>query len=363
MDTTVIADGHELANTRRLAVLLFATSVFVSAALLFSIQPIVAKLLLPLLGGTPAVWNTCMLFFQTTLLLGYLYAFFVSRWNIRLQLALQMLILSVAFISLPIQLTPSWANSVPTTENPSLWLLGCLLVLIGLPFFIISANGPLLQKWFCESGLGSEKDPYILYSVSNAGSLLALLLYPVLLERYSSLQMQTQLWSSSYILLVLLVAGCAIVLLRAKVIDGAIQSTVGPYDAETSELEPTKKQRLQWVALAFVPSTLMYGVTNYISTDIAAVPLIWVIPLALYLLTLVVAFALRQPISQRIALPILKLFTVGILLIYMPGLFPHASVLILIHLLYFMWVALVFHAELASRKPAAKYLADFYIWL
>jgi hypothetical protein len=200
MDTTITADRHESANDRRLVLLVFASSVFVSAALLFSIQPIIAKLLLPLLGGTPAVWNTCMLFFQNTLLLGYLYVFFVSRWNVRVQLALQMFILILALASLPIQLTAAWTNSVPASGNPSIWLLSCLLVLIGLPFFIISSNGPLLQKWFSELGPASEVDTYILYSVSNAGSLLALLLYPVLFERYLSLHLQTQLWSGFYVI-------------------------------------------------------------------------------------------------------------------------------------------------------------------
>ena len=363
MDTTLTIAGRQSANVRRLVVVVFAASVFVSAALLFSIQPIVAKLLLPLLGGTPAVWNTCMLFFQITLLLGYLYVFFVSRWNFRAQLALQMSIFILAFVSLPIQLTPSWTESVPATGNPSIWLLGCLIALVGLPFFIISTNGPLLQKWFCESRLASEVEPYVLYSVSNAGSMLALLLYPVLLERYLSLQLQTQLWSGLYILLVLLVAGCALVLWRARAIDRAVQTNAEPDNAETIGEKPINRQRLQWVALAFVPSTLMYGVTSYISTDIAAVPLIWVIPLALYLLTLVIAFARRQPIPLRIARATLKLATVGILLIYIPGLFPRANSLILIHLLYFVLVALVFHVELANRKPAARYLADFYIWL
>ena len=364
MDRTITIGRNESANSRRhMAVMLFAASVFVSAALLFSIQPIVAKLLLPLLGGAPAVWNTCMLFFQTTLLAGYIYAFVVTRLKVRVQLAVHVLMLVVALVSLPIRLTPFWTNSVPVSDNPSFWLLGCLLVLIGLPFFIISANGPLLQHWFSESALDSEVNAYVLYSVSNAGSLLALLLYPFLVERYLSLQMQTQLWSDFYVLLVLVVGACAALLWRSTAVHQSVKTNVEPDDAEKLENKPIGKERLQWVALAFVPSTLMYGVTSYISTDIAAVPLIWVVPLALYLLTLVVAFARRQPISLRIARAILKLSTIGILLIYLTGLFSRASFLIPIHLFYFVLVAFVFHAELANRKPAAKYLADFYIWL
>ena len=361
MATVVIGSRRDLATARRLVVPVFATSVFVSAVLLFSIQPIVAKLLLPLLGGSPAVWNTCMLFFQTTLLAGYLYVFFVGRLNLRLQLIVQLLILSLALLSLPIRLTPSWANSVPATTNPSFWLLGCLIVLSGLPFFIISSNGPLLQKWFSQSRLASDVDPYVLYSVSNAGSLLALMLYPILLERYLSLQLQTQLWSAFYVVLVLLVGGCALLLWRARSVQPVEE--VKPDEAGALEEKPGNKQRLQWVSLAFVPSTLMYGVTNYISTDIAAVPLLWVIPLAVYLLTLVIAFARRQPVSMRIARPILKLATIGLLSIYLAGLFWGAIFPVLIHLVYFAFVALVFHVELANRKPPPKYLASFYIWL
>lgn len=363
MATVVIGARRELSTARRLIVPVFAASVFVSAALLFSVQPIVAKILLPLLGGTPAVWNTCMLFFQTTLLAGYLYVFLIARLNLRLQLIVQLLILILALVSLPIRLMPSWVSSVPATTNPFYWLIGCLIVLIGLPFFIISSNGPLLQKWFSQSSLTSDVDPYVLYSISNAGSLLALLSYPILVERYLSLQLQTQLWSALYVLLVLVVGGCALLLWRSRSIERHVGEEGKQNDVAALEAKPTNRQRLQWVSLAFVPSTLMYGVTNYISTDIAAVPLIWVIPLALYLLTLVIAFAGRRPASMRIARPVLRLSTIGLLSIYLVGLFGGAIFPVFIHLLYFALVAFVFHTELAHRKPAARYLADFYVWL
>src|SRR5688572_27760628 len=131
--------------------LLFAITIFLSAALLFSVQPMVAKLLLPLLGGTPAVWNTCMVFFQGALLAGYAYALLASRWTIRRQILFQLVLLGVAFLSLPIGLSQSWVGTVPTNDNPSFWLLSCLTAIVGLPFFTIASNGPMLQKWFSTS--------------------------------------------------------------------------------------------------------------------------------------------------------------------------------------------------------------------
>ena len=187
--------------TQRSAALLFALTLFVSAALLFSVQPMIAKMLLPLLGGTPAVWNTCMVFFQAVLLAGYAYALFVSRRPFHQQVLLQLLILLLAFLSLPIGLSQSWVNSVPATGNPSLWLLTCLSAIAGLPFFIVSSNGPLLQKWFAQTGFSAGRDPYFLYSASNAGSFVALLSYPILFEPIFKLRAQSLIWTGGYALL------------------------------------------------------------------------------------------------------------------------------------------------------------------
>src|SRR5262245_10027386 len=173
--------------------LLFGLTIFVSAALLFSVQPMVAKMLLPLLGGTPAVWNTCMVFFQAALLAGYAYALFLSRLRLRQQLVVQLVVLLAAFIALPIGISASWVSSVPSSGNPSLWLLACLAFTVGLPFFIVSSNSPLLQKWFSSTSATSAQDPYFLYSASNAGSLLALLAYPALLEPFFSLKTQSRI--------------------------------------------------------------------------------------------------------------------------------------------------------------------------
>jgi hypothetical protein len=347
--------------------LLFGVTIFVSAALLFSVQPMIAKMLLPLLGGTPAVWNTCMLFFQAALLAGYAYALLVSRWPLRRQLIVQLGLLGFAFISLPIGLSSSWMNSVPPTENPSLWLLACLTVTVGLPFFIVSSNSPLLQKWFSRTSADSAQDPYFLYSASNAGSLLALLAYPALLEPYFTLQSQSRIWTSAYGILVVLISVCALLLWRrlVKATTNEMETWAAQVAVPGTENEkPLFTRRLRWLLLAFAPSSLMLGVTNYITTDIASVPLLWIIPLAIYLLTMVLAFARRQLFSSRLPVLIVPGATVVLLMIYLADTSGSgARMLIVLHLVYFFFAALMCHSQLASDRPAPRYLAEFYVWL
>jgi hypothetical protein len=342
--------------------LLFAVTIFVSASLLFSVEPMIAKMLLPVLGGTPAVWNTCMVFFQAALLAGYGYALFVSRWPLRRQLVIQIVLLAVALVSLPLGLSSSWVNSVPATGNPSLWLLACLTAIVGLPFFIISSNGPLLQKWFSHTSLSSANDPYFLYSASNAGSLLALLAYPALLEPFFSLHLQSRIWTGGYLLLLGLVGVCALVLWRTR----ANSANVMIEEASALELNETEnlsfKRRGRWLLLAFVPSSLMLGVTNYITTDIASAPLLWIIPLALYLVTLILAFARRKMISSRSLALILPGATLVLLLIHLSETSSGNRLMILFHLSYFFVAALMCHSQLAADRPGTRHLPEFYFW-
>jgi hypothetical protein len=339
--------------------LLFGVTIFISSALLFSIQPLIAKMLLPLLGGTPAVWNTCMLFFQAVLLCGYAYALVVSRWPLRRQLIAQLALLCLAFISLPIGLSSSWVNSVPSSGDPSLWLLLCLAASVGLPFFIISSNSPLLQKWFSRTATDSAKDPYFLYSASNAGSLLSLLAYPVLLEPFFTLQMQSRIWALGYVVMVLLIGIHVLLLFRSR--EEVLTAEV-PIEAPEPQL--TLNRRLRWLLLAFAPSSLMLGVTNYITTDIASVPLLWIIPLALYLLTMVFAFARRQLFSRRLAHLVLPGATVVLLMLYLADSSGRGSrVMIVLHLVYFFFAALMCHSQLAADRPGPRHLAQFYVWL
>jgi hypothetical protein len=351
---------------------LFGATIFVSALLLFSVQPLVAKLLLPLLGGTPAVWNTCMVFFQAILLAGYSYALVVSRWPLRRQLLAQIILLLLAFVSLPIGLSASWVNSVPSTDNPSIWLLACLAATVGLPFFIISSNSPLLQKWYSRTSGSSARDPYFLYSASNAGSLLALLAYPVLMEPFLALRSQSRVWTVLYGILVVLISVCAFLLWRSP--GGQRTDETSPRSADQLDQPAaafanhddklTLRRRFRWLLLAFAPSSLMLGVTNYITTDIASVPLLWIIPLALYLLTMVLAFARRQLFSARLPALIVPGATVVLLLIYLVDTTGSgARTLIVLHLVYFFFAALMCHSQLAIDRPAASHLAEFYVWL
>ena len=332
----------------------------------------IAKMLLPLLGGTPAVWNTCMVFFQTALLAGYAYALIVCRWPFRRQLALQLLLLAFAFVSLPFGLSASWVQSVPATSNPSFWLLACLTALVGLPFFIISSNGPLLQKWFSNTGLTSARDPYFLYSASNAGSLVALIAYPVLVEPNFSLGSQSRIWTGGYSGLVALVGLCGLALWRLHR-NETTNTSLDPRSASQAETvsssiekrgtTPSVRRCLRWVLLAFVPASLMLGVTNYISTDIASVPLLWVIPLALYLLTLVLAFARRQLISLRVLAIILPGATLVFVLIYLLDISSGPALMVSFNLIYFFLAALTCHCQLAADRPSTTHLAEFYLWM
>ena len=299
-----------------------------------------------------------MLFFQAVLLCGYAYALLVSRWPLKRQLIAQLALLCLAFISLPIGLSSSWANSVPPSDNPSLWLLMCLAASVGLPFFIVSSNSPLLQKWFSQTASESARDPYFLYSASNAGSLLALLAYPVLLEPFFTLRAQGQLWTIVYALLVLLIATHALMLWRSR--------TSEPVQVaeETGAEKLTVNRRLRWLLLAFAPSSLMLGVTNYITTDIASVPLLWIIPLALYLLTMVFAFARKPLFSPRLADLVVPGATVVLLMLYLADSSGRGSrMLIVLHLVYFFFAALMCHGQLAADRPGPRHLAQFYVWL
>ncbi|MCA1629135.1 MAG: fused MFS/spermidine synthase [Acidobacteria bacterium] len=353
---------------RRTLTFLFAATLFISAALLFWVEPMVAKMLLPLLGGTPAVWNTCLLFFQTVLLAGYAYALFASRrLTLRQQIVAQVLLLAVATVSFPVWVSPATAANVPREGNPALWLLGRLFLVVGLPFFVLSTLSPLLQRWFTATRHESARDPYFLYAASNAGSLFALVGYPLAIEPLLALRRQSWLWAASYGALALLVALCGAVALVAN--SRAARAAIGGEEAERHEPQPidegalTKRRRAMWVLLAFVPSSLMLGVTTYVSTDIASLPLLWVVPLSLYLLTLIVAFARRRIVRRRWVEFVMPGVTLVFLLAYLSGATQPTWFLVLLHLLFFFVAALMCHGRLADDRPATRHLAEFYLWM
>jgi SAM-dependent methyltransferase len=370
-DAPVESRPAAAARTRAPAAVLvvFATAVFTSAFLLFLVQPMFGKMVLPLLGGSPAVWNTCMLFFQAALLGGYLYAHLSSeRLGVRGQAALHLALLLAAALALPIGV----AGAAPEGGRaPIPWLLLLMTTTVGLPFFVLSGTGPMLQRWFAASGHPGAANPYWLYAGSNLGSMLGLLGYPFLLEPRLRLAEQSGVWTLGYALLALLVAGCAAAVWRAQ----APPARPAADDPTAADALPHSRtpalahsavggwQRAVWVMLAFVPSSLLLGVTSYISTDLSAMALLWVVPLALYLLSFTLVFAPRQVIPHRwmvaVQPSILTLTAILLLFRYV----SEPMLFIPLHLLGLFVTAMVCHGELARRRPAVRHLTEFYLWI
>jgi hypothetical protein len=353
-----------MVKRRSALTVLFAATLFVSAALLFWVEPMVAKMLLPLLGGTPAVWNTCLLFFQTMLLAAYAYALFASRrLTLAQQIVIQLALLAVAALTFPISISAATAASVPREGDPVFWLLGRLFVVVGLPFFVLSTLSPLLQRWFAATDHESARDPYFLYAASNAGSLCALVGYPLAIEPLLALRRQSFVWSCAYAALALLAALCAAVAWRATSRHARTTNDDDAMARQRDDETLTNLRRARWVLLAFVPSSLMLGVTTYISTDIASLPLLWVVPLSLYLLTLIIAFARRRVVRRRWVEFIMPGVALVFMLAYLSGATQPAWFLVLLHLLFFFVAALMCHGRLADDRPAARHLAEFYLWM
>jgi spermidine synthase len=338
---------------------LFGLALFVAAGLLFCVQPMVARMVLPMLGGSPAVWNTCMVFFQAALLAGYAYAHGVSAWlPIRAQLVVHASFIVAPVFFLPFALGPgSTAAAPPSEASPVFWLLGTLITTIGLPFFVIATTAPLLQRWFARTGGTASADPYFLYGASNLGSLIALIGYPLVVEPHFRLARQSALWSTGYLALAVLLAGCGIVVWA---------SCTGHTRAAPQKHGPVGQAAvglvrwLGWVGLAFVPSSLMLGVTAYLCTDIAAIPLLWVVPLALYLVTFILAFARRPVVSPGMTAAWLPVMVALLAWLMITGAEPSLSLMVL-HLATFFVVALVCHGRLAADRPPVAGLTSYYL--
>jgi hypothetical protein len=346
-------------------VFLFAITLFTSAFLVFLVQPMVGKMILPALGGTPAVWNTCMVFFQAVLLAGYAFAHQSVGWlGPRRQAILQILLLLVPLVLLPIVIDTS---SVPQSDNPEWWLLWRLLLGVGLPFFVVSTNAPLLQMWFSATGHREGKDPYFLYSASNLGSLLALLGYPVVMERVLPLTGQSWFWAGGYVVLIVLAVACAVWMWKssrssgcAQEADGTRSSPKGGNGVNSSDALSLRRS-LRWVILAFIPSSLMLGLTTYVTTDLAPVPLLLVVPLALYLLTFVWVFARRPPIRHGILVWLFPFVIVPTALLTVLGRAGGWLWVLPLHLVAFFLTGLVCHGELAADRPPPSRLTRFYL--
>src|SRR5689334_3198168 len=359
-------DGSVIASTKAVAaapqrtlVPLFAATLFTSSLLMFAVEPIVAKTVLPILGGTPMVWNTCVLFFQVLLLAGYAFAHGATAWFGRRGGAVAFAIVLVLPVAvLPFAIGPD--AQPPVNGHPIGWLLLVLARSIGLPFFALAATAPLLQRWFADTDDPSARDPYFLYAASNAGSLLALLAYPAIVEPTLRLRTQNLAWAIAYGAFG--VAACGAMLAgwqRRRPQTNAVPRAVDHPPA----LGVTWQRRARWIALAFVPSSLMLAVTTYFSTDIAPVPLFWIAPLALYLLTFVAAFSTRSASLQAIADRFMPLVVLPLVTLMIAGAGISLWGAIPLHLAAFTMAALVCHGRLAADRPAATHLTEYYFWI
>jgi hypothetical protein len=336
---------------------LFITTILTGSFLLFLVQPMFGRIVLPVLGGSPSVWNVAMLFYQAVLLLGYLYADRLQRLPVKQQLLTHLALFAVAALTLPIGMA-GWYPAAGD-GNPTLWLMGLLAVSIGPVFFVVSAQAPLMQAWFARTGDADAANPYFLYAASNLGSFAALIAYPLLVEPLAGLWPQRLGWSAGFVALALLVALCGIRARGGEIGGGAIS---------TAPIEPvaiTNRQRLRWVALASVASGLLLSTTTHLTTDLMAMPLLWVVPLAIYLLSFVIAFSGAGPAATRNAVELAPI----LLLILAAPVFQSANgpfvgvILAVAGLLLLLALTVALHGTLALERPPAAGLTSFYLWM
>lgn len=336
----------------RLAPLLFTATIFLSAALLFFVQPLFAKIVLPVIGGSPAVWTTAMLFFQSVLLIGYVYAHLSVRYLApRQQMILHLLIWGAALFFLPPALPEGWQLD-PTA--PIAWqTLGLFALGVGVPFALLSSNAPLIQSWYAQSGGPSADDPYFLYGASNLGSLIALMAFPLVAEPLFGASDIARGFGLGFVALGAGLLACGL-------------SAKGP--APTQQIEstdsdaPTLSDMAFWLILAFVPSSLMLAVTSKITIDVGAVPLVWVIPLALYLLSFVIAFRTRTPFKGLWFTQACQLIAVAGICLFAGVAGDHLSTIAMGFLVFcFFALATWAHRTLYEQRPSARHLTTFYV--
>ena len=335
----------------------YAATVFTSALLLFSLEPMFAKMTLPVLGGSPSVWSVAMVFFQALMFAGYCYAHALTRWVAPRSGALfHLALLAVAALTLPVTLR---ASSAPPDEgNPAFWLIGVFTASVGLPFFALSAQGPLLQAWFARSGHVQARDPYFLYGASNIGSFVALLAYPFLVEPLSGLLAQSASWTIGFLAMVLMMAICALAVFGPGAA-GSPPATIATA-VDTGETAVPLKRLAACVGLAFVPSALLVSVTAHVSTEVAAAPLLWVVPLGLYLLTFVLTFRSKPVMGDFAAGASQSWLAAIVVMAACAGVFANVILGLAIHLSLFFVNAMICHGALYRLRPRASDLTVFY---
>lgn len=367
---------------------MFAATILLGAALMFWIELLVGRLVLPALGGSAAVWNTCLFFFQAVLLAGYGYAHVASRLAPRVAVALHAVLLSAPWLVLPLALPDAWS---PDPRQPITELLGWLIIAPGLPLLVVASGAPLLQSWYARLGQSDSGDPYWLYAASNLGSLIGLLGYPFVIEPLLGLGRQASLWSMGFGGLVLFTLACGVAFGRSGDASGGTveapqprrpgfgdtavedsgedlprapaSSESAPSDASAGEPAPDVLTIARWVVLSFVPGCLLYGVTTALTTDVAPVPLLWVVPLALYLLSFVVAFGPGARLPRN---PIACVLTIlgGLMIVTRVVSFAELLWTVLsLHLIGFFGFAVVLHGDLARTRPDPRHLTGYYLWI
>jgi spermidine synthase len=343
----------------------FALAIFLSAFLLFQIQLMYAKFLLPWFGGTSAVWGTCLVYFQTLLLAGYAYAHAIARWPLRRQAVLHLTLLVAAVVAVlahPLVgfdwIFPGLRWEPLPDASPIAGILLRLTIGIGVPFLVLAATAPLLQSWYARligPSEGRQRSPYWLYALSNAGSMLALLTYPVLFEPILRLRPQSLLWMALFVFFALCCASCAMKAFAAH-------GTEAEEEVDTAA-PISVAQRLLWFGLAAVGSALLLATTNILTQDVAPIPLLWVLPLAIYLFSYVFVFAEGKLYQRGLFHPALVLALIAAVIAVFRGTQMSIAPQIAVYLSSLFVVCTVLHGELARAKPEAASLTSFYLMI
>lgn len=343
-------------HPNRLAAVGYATTVFLSAFLLFQVQPLMSKSILPWFGGTPSVWTTCMLFFQVVLFAGYAYAhFLIHRLSARGQLVVHLGVILTALLLMSI--TPSAEWKPDGTMPPATRIVLLLSTNIGLPFFVLSSTGPLLQGWFARATDGAS--PYRLYALSNIGSLLALVTYPFLFEPAFSTTDQAQMWTWGFAVFAICCAGCGFLMRNVAKPQAGERTEVNVTATEISR--PTWGRRMMWFGLSMVASVMLLATTNQVCMDVAAVPFLWVLPLTLYLMSFILCFDSDRWYSRRTFSIALAVSFAGVCVVLLKGSGGSIIAQVLVYMAGLFFCAMVCHGELVRLKPHPKFLTAFYL--
>ena len=353
-DTIQLAPIAKAASSRPFALALYVATLFLSALLIFAIQPMFAKMVLPRLGGSPSVWSVAMAVFQTALLIGYVYAHLLTRAFAPRHAALvHLALLAIVAMTLPLSIAKGF--DTPPDHWVMLWVVALFFASIGPPFIVLAASAPLLQNWFISTGHPHAANPYALYAASNLGSFAGLLAYPFLVEPLFPLQTQLVIWTAGF---------CVLLPLYAIAATAASSERFGASHLEIAhEARPSAMQCLSWTLLAAVPSALVIAVTAHISTDLAAAPFLWVLPLALYLLTFVAVFRDRPWADHATVLRLLPYAVVPLAVSAFDGYKAFWFVVIGLHLFVFVLIALACNGEAYRTRPHRSRLTDFYLWI